>query len=170
MLPLRAAQSSSLYRSMVPRSETPTLQTVPPISLPASTCSKMTYFGLGSTTLPQIDSTRTRPFAISYPHPTALLSFLSLTPTTTPTLTPTPTPTPAQTLLTEYSPYTDHTSPSRPTLEPRTSLLHSAILHYSPTIHRTSATPAALNFQLQICRPYTLSQPDYYTSRTPPYI
>ncbi len=170
MWPLRAAQPS-LYHAMVPRSGTPTLYTALPTSLPASTSSKMNFFVREPTTPPLIDATRTRPLAISYPHPTVLLYFLSLTPTPTPTLTPTPTPTPTptQTLLIGYSPYTDPTSPSRPTLELRISLLLSAILHYSLTIHRTPATPAAQDFPLQICLPYTPSQPAYYTSHTPPY-
>ena len=128
ILPLRAAQPSIFQ--MAPRSETPTLQTVLPTSLPASTNSKMNSLVLGPTTRPRTDARRTRPLTISYPHPLSLLPSLTPTPTPTPTLTPTLTPTPTptstltptHTLTTECSPFTDHTSHSRPTLELRTSL------------------------------------------------
>jgi hypothetical protein len=124
ILHLQAALPSLLR--MVTRSETPTLQTVLPTSLLASTNSKMNSLVLGPTTLPRTDAMRTRPLTISYPHPLSLLPSLTPTPTPTPTptLTPTPTPTPTPThiLTTESSPFTDHTSHSRPTLEPRTSL------------------------------------------------
>ena len=126
ILPLRAAQHSLLQ--VATRSDAPTLKTVPPTSLPASTNSKMNSLVLGPTTRPRTDAKRTRPLTISYPHPLLLLPSLTPTPTPTPTLTPTltptptPTPTPTHTSTTESSPFTGHTSHSRPTLEPRTSL------------------------------------------------
>ncbi len=133
--PRRAAQPSLLQEATLSDAPTlqtvpltPTLQTVSPTSLPASTNSNLNSLVLGPTTRPRTDAQRTRPLTISYPHPLSLLPSLTLTPTPTPTPiptpipTPTPTPTPTHTLTTESSPFTGHASHSRPTLEPRTSL------------------------------------------------